>query len=204
MGQFLAMSAVVGRDSAAVEQALATIVQDAKGTFASAPGRQGGRDTAIVAAYKVGTVVVYPDGFTDWDDTSKRLSAIMQAAVFSFHIHDGDLWMFLLFDKGEKVAQFNTLPDYWGEDIDPAEWLPDPRVVAATAGDADPEKLASYLRHWDDDLIESGDKAQPEDEFAYGTDWQVVDFMRQMGFGYPIRDDGGTNGATYRFRLQRQ
>ena len=185
MGLFLAMSAVVGSDIPSVERALVKIARDHDGIFEPATAAVVDDDaTAVLGSSTAGTTVVYPNGFTEWDDASRVLSAALRTSVFSLHIHDGDLWMFLLFTRGEQVAQFNTVPGYWGR-VEPADWLPDPSIVAAVVPGADPAELAPYLQPWDDDAPELGAKVWPGDEFGHGRDWQLIDFMRRLGFDYP-------------------
>lgn len=63
------------------------------------------------------TTIFYPDGYLEWDDSSEFISRELNATVFSLHIHDGDLWMYLLYNNGKVVDQFNPVPDYWDENI---------------------------------------------------------------------------------------
>jgi len=57
----------------------------------------------------------------EWDESSAFLSRELQAPVFSFHIHDGDLWMYILHVNGLAVDQFNPVPDYWDDQISSEE-----------------------------------------------------------------------------------
>ena len=66
------------------------------------------------------------------------------------HIHDGDLWMFVLFVNGEEVAKFNPIPDYWGElpTEEHEKWLPAAKEVAAHVPSVRPDRISPYLREW--------------------------------------------------------
>ena len=145
--------------------------------------------------------VLYPWGFLDWDDASRYLSQHLGVPVFSFHIHDEDLWMFVLFDKGEQVAQFNPLPEYWDDGIsdeERASWSGDAAVIAARIPGLAPGTIGPYLRHWDLDEEDPG-KAFSEDQFGFHDCWQLCDFMRRVGLRYPLDDAGQILGETYEF-----
>lgn len=200
MGLFLAMSAVVGGTPSEIERVLYTFVAERNGAFTRANGDLPDDERAWQLQSAAGTTFVYPDGFCDWDAASASLSRDLKKPVFSLHIHDGDLWMFVLFVNGDEVAKFNPMPDYWAElpAHERAAWLPNPREIAKHVPGVSPEKIAPYLREWPDDESLHGQKAQPDDEFEYGLDWQVVDFMRQLGFKFPEPDQG----IQYRFKVK--
>ena len=154
-------------------------------------------ETARIAAGTAGSTVLYPDSFFDWDDASEKLSVDLATTVFSFHIHDGDLWMFVAFDRGAEVVKFNPEPDYWEEltSQERAAWLPMSEEVAALVPNVQPSRLSPYLRHWPEDGIDG--KAHPEDDFGF-EDWQLVDFVRELGFVLP--EPG--NSSSYRMTLE--
>ena len=47
-------------------------------------------------------------------------------------------------------------------------------------------------------------KAYTSDEYAYGDCWQLVDFMKKLGFSYPISAEGRASGATYYFDVKQE
>jgi hypothetical protein len=156
----------------------------------------------IVGEAAGGATVIYLDGFLGWDAASQVLSEQLDKPVFSFHIHDGDFWMYLLYEKGAVVDQFNPVPDYW-EAIDAGErrsWLGDAAKVASRVPGLSPEEIARYLVPWDDlvALWKEPRKAYGTDRFHYGEDWQLIDFMEKLGLGFPDSDRDGPR-ATYRF-----
>jgi hypothetical protein len=65
--------------------------------------------------------VFYPNGFVEWDESSAYISKELKTTVFSFHIHDGDFWMYILYNNGQIIDQFNPIPDYWDENISDEE-----------------------------------------------------------------------------------
>jgi hypothetical protein len=189
------MSSAVGGRRAEMEAYVAAYAATRNGSLDQASGGVPEDQEARLLETDGGATIVYPDGFTEWDELSAKLSCDLKKRVFSFHIHDGDLWMFVLFVDGREVAKFNPVPDYW-EELEPderAKWLPSADDVTRHVPGIRSERLAPYLVEWPEDGLPG--KAQPEDEFGF-IDWQVVDFMRQLRFGFP--EPG--HGMSYRFR----
>ncbi|MCI0380951.1 MAG: hypothetical protein L0215_25485 [Gemmataceae bacterium] len=205
MGLFLAASGVIGADSKAVERSVGSFVNAYGGTFEPRSGTTDDPNIAVITQGGPNTTVLYPREFMGWDELSQHLSKDLQVPVFSFHIHDGDLWMFVLFDKGEKVTQFNPIPEYW-EELDPKEkasWSGDVLAICRHIPGLSPDSIKNYFVEWTEEVAGSGRKAYPDDEFAYGSDWQLTDFMRRVGLKYPVRDDGAPDGQTFRLRVRR-
>jgi hypothetical protein len=206
MGLFLSMSGVVGGDKQSVVKALRAYAESKQGSIVEEAHPGADDDCLVLAVGTGGVTVVYPGNFLEWDDASQELSRQTGNPVFSFHIHDGDLWMYLLFKDGEVVDCFNPIPDYWQE-VDDRErhaWRGDSAVLAEHVPGLQPEQIVNYLMNWNDDLLMSDvrRKAYPNDEFFYGDDWQLVDFMSRVGLVYPSDDDGGTHGDTYQFVIE--
>jgi hypothetical protein len=113
MGEFLAISGVSKASRRDVLHCLEEFAVAHGGTLAPAPGGKP-YDHLIVAGEDFGPItVMHPGGFFGWDEASKYLSKSLGVPVISLHIHDGDLWMYVLYRDGEEVDQFNTIPDYW-------------------------------------------------------------------------------------------
>ena len=205
MGLFLSASGVIGADSVVVERSVGTFVKTKNGTFESRSGTTEDPNIAVITQGDKNTTILHPREFMEWDELSQHLSKDLQAPVFSFHIHDGDLWMFLLFDKGEMITQFNPIPDYWGE-LDPsakASWSGDAEAVCLRVPGLSPDSIKNCFVEWTEEVSENGGKAYSDDEFEYGTDWQLTDFMRRVGLKYPIRNDGTPDGQTFHLRIRR-
>jgi len=187
MGLFLACSGIVGAGQ--------TEVQAAYSEFLELPVpkpfkafRKNRMDAPKYAVAGDNVTVVYPEDFLQWDDASKYLSSKLRTAVFSFHIHDGDLWMFTAFNGGDEVTRFNPLPEYWDDGIAPEEmkkWAGDASLVASLLPGKNAQEFSPYFLHWTDEVLDGDQKALPDDEFPSGDCWQLVDFMRRCGFAYP-------------------
>jgi|WetSurMetagenome_2_1015567.scaffolds.fasta_scaffold102317_2 hypothetical protein len=185
MGLFLACSCVVGAGRSHIQEVLAAFSQSAAPESDEYLGQDG--EEAVYAESDGNTTVLYPDGFCAWDEASKRISDALQTTVFSFHIHDDDLWMFVAFRQGREVAWFNPLPDYWSDKISDEErrqWAGDASAVAGLLPGKKPEEFAPYFIYWSGEVMDAGEKARPDDEFPAGNCWQMVDFMRRCGFVY--------------------
>jgi hypothetical protein len=204
MGLFLAASGIVGANSSAVERSIGSFATAQGGTFELRSRATNDPKLGIITEGGPNTTVLYPRQFIHWDELSQHLSQDLQLPVFSFHIHDGDLWMFVLFDKGEKVTQFNPIPEYWGElnAQDKARWAGDARAVCRHIPGLTPDSISNYFLEWTEEVVGSGRKAYPEDEFAYGIDWQLTDFMRCVGLKYPVGNDGKPDGKAFRLRVR--
>jgi hypothetical protein len=205
MGLFISMSGVIGGSHAEVEAALRRFAVSRRGRLgedSSAPD-----DERLVIAESVGGVtVLYPDAFLGWDAAASHLSEETGMPTFSFHIHDGDLWMYLLFETGEVVDRFNPIPEYWQE-LDEQEcalWGGRADEVARRVCGLTPGAVSRYLVRWGDDVLGATQrsKAYPDDTWFYGDDWQLVDFMRRLGLAYPVDDRGAVLGTTYRLQCQ--
>lgn len=193
MGTFLAISAVVGRDVDSCVACLQQLANDNDGQMKLAPPGCDEFDVARVVGSERGTTILYPEDFFRWDWAAEQLSANLDALVFSFHIHDGDLWMYLLFDQGREVDWFNPIPGYWNSvtDEEAEKWRGNSQLITEKIPDIEAASLEPYLVRWAPD--EAGDvKAFPDDEHFRGQDWQLLDFMRKVGFSFPDTvDDPG-------------
>lgn len=205
MGLFLAASGIIGADGAAVERSVAVFADTHAGTFEPCDDTTNAPDIAVITQGGPNTTLLHPSDFMHCEALSQHLSKDLQGPVFSLHIHDGDLWFFVLFAKGEEVAKFNPIPEYW-EELDSQEkaaWAGDAQVVCQYIADLSPEAIRNYFVEWTEPLSGSGQKAYPDDEFAYGSEWQLTDFMRRVGLKYPVGDDGKPDGKTFRLRVRR-
>jgi hypothetical protein len=201
MGEFLAITGVSKASRRDVLGCLEEFALSHGGTLAPAPN---GRpyDHLIVAGEDFAPItVMYPGDLFGWDEASKRLSKVLGVPVISLHIHDGDLWMYVLYRDGEEIDQFNPIPDYWSEDPSPEErssWAGDAIVVAENWEGVDAASIERYLVVWDLDDDHPG-KACEDDEHPIGDCWQLVDFMRKLGLTYPVDDQEHASGETYTF-----
>lgn len=205
MGNFLSMSGIVGSTDNVVD-ALRKYAENFDGSLEDAELTTDDEGCLVVLEGLGGATVLYPSDFFDWDDATQYLSQQLRKPVFSFHIHDGDLWMYSFYEDGEVVDQFNPVPDYWGEleDHERQTWQGNATEVARRILGLAPEQIARYLVQWGDEVFEAAErkKAYPTDQFYYGDDWQLVDFMGKLGLSYPVDDQGAPYGITYRFECK--
>jgi len=201
MGLFLGLNGVVGGEIKSVRTVLAEYGTEHSGFMRPATPAEDEATRLVIASGRTGPTILYPGEFLEWEHAGEFLSIRLGKPVFSFHIHDGDLWMFQLYVAGRAVTAFNTIPDYWGDlpEGEAAFMRGDAAVLARhvphlAAGDVEryfvPRKL---------DEDEPG-KAYPDDEFSMGEDWQLVDFMRKLGFVYPLDEKGEPLGECHSFR----
>jgi hypothetical protein len=206
MGLFLSLSRVVGGSKEAVIAALRTYAEDYAGSLEEEELTFEDDGCLAVSEGTGGGTVLYPADFFDWNDAAQHLSKRLGKPVFSFHIHDGDLWMYLFYDNGEVVDQFNPLPDYWQEleDDERRSWKGNATEVARRVPGLAPEQIAAYLVQWGDEVLEASGrkKAYATDRFYYGDDWQLLDFMDKLGLDYPLDDQGALHGVTFRFQCK--
>jgi len=199
MGLFLSLTSVIGKTEEEVANSLAKYASAAGGGL-SIEGLPVDNDNCFVIEQANGnTTILNSSAYLDWDSSSAFISKDLTAPVFSFHIHDGDLWMYILYVDGKQLDQFNPVPDYWDEDMsdeDIVSWKGNAAIVAKYAGPVQPSAIANYLKRWDLDAEEIG-KAYPDDEYD-NEDWQLLDFMRKLGLPYPLYDDGMPSGHTYK------
>lgn len=208
MGLFLAMSGVVGVDANRATSCLEQYAKACKGSMKLRQTNVGGRKDLVISEAEGNCVVIYPSGFANWDDASWYLSDQLRCPVFSLHVHDGDLWMLLLFKNGTLITRFNPVPDYWGEELsgeDRLKWAGNPESIAACVAGSSPDEFRPYLISWDEKAVESGSlgKAHADDQFAAGDCWQVVDFMRRARLPYPGGADGRAIGKVFSFQTNK-
>jgi ankyrin repeat protein len=77
------------------------------------------RSRAMLTEPKNGWVTVYDETSESQDVNElrrigKTISSKLKTTVFCFMVHDSDVFLFLLFDKGKLVDQFDSRPDYFG------------------------------------------------------------------------------------------
>ncbi len=196
MGFFLSLSGVINCDAARVETSIRKYTEKLNGGFEKANIGIDHPNIAIIGQNGPNTTLVYPDSFAEWDDASAFLSQELSTAVFSFHIHDEDLWMFQLFVNGEMITRFNPIPDYWVEDVTIEEldsWKGDASLISGHVPGVQAPVIEKYFIRWDWEYDED-EKAYEGDEYGYGDCWQLLDFMKKLGLDYPIDETGKVNG----------
>jgi hypothetical protein len=199
MGTFLSLSAVIGKAPEIVREAIASYIKNNGGNFIEDHAEYEEKTHAVIAGNAQSTTIVYPSRFVEWDKLSQYLSSELQTSVFSCHVHDGDLWMFILFHNGEDVARFNPIPEYW-DDVSDEEldyWKGDATEISKYIPDIKPEDMQRYFKHWDMENANE-EKAYPDDEYMYGDEWQLLDFLKKFNIAYPFDNDWKHTGKVFK------
>ncbi len=88
---FASLSGIIGKPEDEVAESLRNYALSVGGDLTGKdPGLENDNFCAIEEA-NGNTTIFYPHGYLEWDQSSAFLSRKLQAPVFSFHIHDGDL-----------------------------------------------------------------------------------------------------------------
>lgn len=199
MGMFLSMTGVIGKTKDEVVNSLSNYTKSVAGGLEKASLPAEHDNCCVIEEANGHTTIFNPYAYTEWDSSSEFISRDLNAPVFSFHIHDGDFWMYVLYVNGEVADQFNPIPDYWDNNISEEEmqsWKGNAAVVCNYVTSVKPAEIENYLVRWDWESEESK-KAYPQDEFTQ-EDWQLLDFMKKIKLPYPLDDDGNAKGETYR------
>lgn len=200
MGTFLAISSVIGKTKSEVVNSLTNYAKSVNGGLHHEENRNINTVNACTIEEQNGnTSILYPDSYLEWDNSSAFISKELQATVFSFHVHDGDLWMYVLYSAGEIVDQFNPIPDYWDDSLSNEEmdsWKGNAEKIAQLVPFINSSDIDKYLVQWDLDE-EDPSKAYPTDKFTK-EDWQLIDFMAKVKLPYPMDDNGTPKGQTYK------
>jgi len=203
MGLFLSLSGVLNTSEDDVEKALKDYSEAKEGQFYQQQGTTNDPNIMIIGSKDKNVSVLYPEDFYEWDDVSAYISRKLSTYVFSLHIHDGDFWMFILYQNGKEIAKFNPLPDYWDEHIsdeEKNEWSGNPELISRIIGSITAEAIEKYFINWNMDEEEPA-KAYDSDEFTYLDAWQMCDFMNKIGLLYPMDDKSNILGETYFFSI---
>jgi hypothetical protein len=205
MGLFLSMSGVLGAKKPQVVELLDKYATAKNGQFSPIQTPDDTSDSLVISESEGNTTVIYPSMFIELDEVSAYLSQSLHVPVFSLHIHDGDLWMYVLFINGEDVDQFNPIPDYWSDNITEDErqrWAGNSRVISRCCPSIREESIKNYLVKWNI-LDEVSGKAYHDDEFCFNDCWQLVDFMKKIHLPYPIDSNGVVSGECFKFKIKK-
>jgi hypothetical protein len=199
MGMFLSISGVIGKGESEVAKSLANYAKSKGGGLEKDMLSMENDNCCVIAESNGNTTIFNPNAYLEWDNSSEFISRDLFAPVFSFHIHDGDLWMYILYVNGEAVDQFNPIPDYWDDDISEDEilnWSGNPTIIEQYAPFINLADIDRYLVRWDLDA-EHPPKAYPDDKYSQ-EDWQLLDFMNKLKLPYPLDDNGLPLSQTYK------
>jgi len=116
MGAFFTNYHVRKTDTAACAKALATLINS----------------RGLVTDSKNGWTTVYDERSDSQDievlrDLAKGLSSKLKTAMIAMMVHDSDIFVYLLYENGEPIDQFDSKPDYFGpvSEVQKREWSGD-------------------------------------------------------------------------------
>ena len=199
MGMFLSLTSVIGKTQNEVVNSLIGYAKSVGGGLEKDNLPIDNDNCCVIEEANGNTTIFNPYAYLEWDKSSEFISKDLNAPVFSFHIHDGDLWMYVFFVNGTIVDQFNPIPDYWDENISEEEiesWKGNAATVSRYVRNVKQTDIERYLVRWNLDA-EENEKAYADDEFT-NEDWQLLDFMKKAGLPYPLDDNGNPKGQVYK------
>lgn len=203
MGLFLALAGVIDVQEANVIAALSDYTKIKNGIFQTEKRSTDEEDTLVVHSANGNTCLLFPSNFMQWWETSEALSLSLKKAVLSLHIHDEDLWMYILYKNGIQIDAFNPIPDYWTDNVSEQEREANRgnvEIVSRCVHGIQPSDIEKYFVTWDLDS-DNEVKAYPEDKYPYGDCWQMLDFMKKLRLPYPMNSSGQPLGSTYQFKI---
>lgn len=83
------------------------------------------KTSGYISKPRSGWITIYDKEADEQDDAvlhrvARGLSRSLGTACFAFLVHDSDILMYLLYERGQIVDQYNSAPDYF-EEVDDAE-----------------------------------------------------------------------------------
>ena len=198
MGLFLSFSGIIGKSKDEVIKSLSEYAKSVNGGLEKEKLTTDENNCLVLEESNNNVSILYPNNFLEWEESSEFISKYLNSPVFSFHIHDGSLWMYTFYFNGDIVDTFNPIPDYWDENISEEEiesLKGNAQILTKYIPNLKTENIEKYLIRWDLEAEEV--KAYLDDEFL-NEDWQVSDFMKKVGFSYPLDDNGSPKSETYK------
>lgn len=199
MGMFLSLTSVAGKTQNEVVASLSDYAKSMGGGLEKENISIDNDNCCVIKEANGNTTIFNPYAYLEWEKSSAFISGELSAPVFSFHIHDGDLWMYTLFVNGNAVDQFNPIPDYWDENVGEEKiesWKGNAETISNIFTNVKQADIERYLVRWDVEA-EENKKAYADDEFT-NEDWQLLDFMKRLQLPYPLDSNGNPNGDVYK------
>lgn len=134
-----------------------------------------------------GVSILLNDHCCGYDALAQLLSETTMKPVMLLYIYDDDFWGYCFYDKGEVLDVFTPLPDYFetASEKDRRESSGNSSIIASYF-DIEEDSIKNYLVSWEDMIMEDDFEARAyaDDECGQCDCWQMVDFMRKLGFPY--------------------
>lgn len=155
-------------------------------------------DLFVISKPEKGWVsIVFPEEVRHlfWD-AAQSLAQRLKRPAFSFHVHEGHVWTYDLYDAtGELADQFNSHPDIWERDgQEGAEGL-----------EGSAEAIVQVLGldgpgDWTEHLVQAKE-GEGESEPAV---WELAGFMEKLGMVYPDPDTEGDEWLGDKFIIEEE
>jgi len=197
------MFCVKDSTSSEVCRCLEQFNENIKGTYKITKEQSGDNILHIFESFKGNVLVKLGESHFYADKYLEFISkSLLKPALFLFQGSD-EFWYYELFIKGNMV---DTMYSNLNIDIDRKKT---PGIYKEKNGS--PDTLAQYWscnkaiienyyrNRGDLNEHELNKKAYPEDEFTFGDEWQIIDFMDKLNIKYPFNENGKIllNGINY-------
>jgi hypothetical protein len=175
MGQFLSI-ALVDSSFTKSKNEVINFSNDSQGEYKNMSEETIEEDNILYSKIKSLTkktsAVLFPVFYQDYYNCSQYISDKLKTRTLTAHIHDGDLWLVYLFEKGKEVTRFLSSPEIFGEKKE--NWLLDFDIIEASYGiDRNTIKISAVP---DEKDLTSIDPLMTEEE--------LFDFLFHLG--YPV------------------
>lgn len=137
-----------------------------------------------------GVSILFNDGCAGYEGLAEAVSKELGKTVLLTYIYDEDFWGYFLYENGRELDRFCPMPDYFEEQSgeEREKMKGDASVISHYFG-VDEASVTGYLCEWTEEMMDNyEEKAYEDDEFEQCDCWQMVDFMRKLGYPYEWED----------------
>ena len=191
MGHFFAVTAFKTENEKLVSDAIVeySTAYDVKARALDKVNEPNEKSHAILFPQANGwCVVIWPRYFNIHDvPLAKTISEKYSLLVSTVNVYDGDYWCHYLFNAGEEIDAYCSIPNYWAESESESEdsinkFKGNPELVAQYMG-IEKTNIEGYYQH----LLEDKEygKVYSEDESELDDFWVFTDFWNKLGIEYP-------------------
>ena len=129
-----------------------------------------------------GPAVLLNDGCYGGKVVAERMSSLLESPVMMLSIYDGEFWSYCLWEKKEEIDSFSSLAGY--SEVKKSFHKPGNAKIIKQCFGVSEEQVERYLIPWDEEEI--GVSAYDTDKSVVGDCWQMVDFMKALGFDFDL------------------
>lgn len=198
MGKFISMSGIIGKSQSEVLETLKSYFDNQNKELKETALNTEIYDLFLLNEEKNNSIIIYPEEFFEFKVMAVYFSEKFKKPIFNFYIYDGYLWMYEMYYDGQLIDKFNPIPSFLDHENEIDSYKGNPEIVCKYLKSIELSEIKEYYKFWTEELINSKEKAYPTDEFSYGMDWQVVDFMKKLNLKYPIIDEEETIGRAFK------